>query len=971
MATISRTQFDHLGTIENPQPNVEFSLQDVDAIWLVLEGSIDVFLVDKSRGSRFSVSRFEPSQAVLSFHSPRDGVELVGATTPGTRLRCISLDDLLQARMQGDPLPFAASSLAAWIDQWVTSISGSLAKGATPKSPTVMTEGKSIQIGAISKELASAGEVLWLSPDEGKFFFLSDTTAKAIRGPLLFPISRYTWVDAKPRSTISAFTTAQLLLRDDFPASLRGFHEHALAALRAHRERSLEHEKERFRKRAIADNSMAERALRRLATPLGALEESLQANDTCTDPVFLACQAVGAHQGLAMKPDPDLLHGVAVHDPVGAIARASGAHIRRVSLRNDWWRQDCGPLLAFRDRDNHPLALLPRSASRYDIFDPVLRTRERVTEEVANGLNPFAYFFYRSFPSRKLSGMDLLRFALPGCRKELAAIAWMGIAAGALSMVTPVISGVIFDEYIPGAERGQIAQMTVILCVVAIATALFTLARNFAVLRLEGKLDLTLQSAYWDRLLHLPTSFFRDFTSGDLAIRSLAIAQIRQTLTGSTVTAMLSGFFSVFSFALLFYYSWRMALLATALVVFAFVVSTVCGYVEIRWQRQTLQMRGKLSGMVLQFVNGLAKLRVSGTERRAFAFWAKQFTQQKMVSVKIRRVTNVLTIFNGIFPLVSLGAIFYFNSYLHSQAGIKQMSTGTFLAFLAAYTQFLTAALLQSSAMVSVLGIVPTFERARPILETAPEVTEAKVSPGILSGAIEISHVTFRYRPDTPLVLRDVSIRIGPGEYVAFVGGSGSGKSTLFRMLLGFERPESGAVYYDNQDLESVDIRAVRRQIGVVLQESRPISGDIFTNIVGSSPYTLDEAWEAARMAGLDKDIKQMAMGMHTMISDGGGGLSGGQRQRLMIARAIVGKPRILLFDEATSALDNRTQAIVSESLEGFRATRIVIAHRLTTIMNAERIYVLNKGSVVQSGTYHELAAQEGLFAELAKRQIV
>jgi ATP-binding cassette subfamily C protein len=272
---------------------------------------------------------------------------------------------------------------------------------------------------------------------------------------------------------------------------------------------------------------------------------------------------------------------------------------------------------------------------------------------------------------------------------------------------------------------------------------------------------------------------------------------------------------------------------------------------------------------------------------------------------------------------------------------------------------------------VSALVVIPLLERAKPILETAPEIDANKTDPGELSGRIELNHLFFRYREEMPLVIKDVSLSILPGQFVAFVGASGSGKSTIFRLLLGFEKPESGAIYYDGQDLSGLDLQSVRRQLGVVLQNGRVLTGDIFTNIVGSAPLTFDDAWEAARRCGFDRDIEQMPMGMHTIVSEGGGGLSGGQRQRLMIARAIVGKPRILLFDEATSALDNQTQAIVSRSLENLNATRVVIAHRLSTVINADRIFVMQKGQIVENGTYAELLKQEGAFAALAKRQLI
>ena len=594
----------------------------------------------------------------------------------------------------------------------------------------------------------------------------------------------------------------------------------------------------------------------------------------------------------------------------------------------------------------------------------------RVSAAVAGSLEPFGHIFYRPFPAKKLGVSDLLKFGVRGCKGELGAILLVGVAAGLLGIVTPFVTGVIFDSLIPGAERSQLVRMSLFLLMCAISGATFALARSFATLRLEGKMDAAIQAAVWDRLLSLPVPFFREYGSGDLAMRSLGIIQIRRALTGSTLTSIMSGVFSIFSFALLFYYQWKLAILATGLVAVAFLVSTVAGYIQVRYQRQIVTVGGRISNMVLQVISGIAKLRVAGAEGRAFAAWAREFAPQKQRSLRSRSLSNGLTVFTSVFPLVCLACIFYYNAYLMAQPDAKPFSTGHFLAFLVAFTQFLMATLMMSSSIVSVLNVVPLYERAQPIFHTLPEVSTAKTSPGKLTGAIEVSHVKFRYRQDTPLVLHDLSVSIRPGEFVAFVGPSGSGKSTLFRLLLGFETPESGAIYYDGQDLTGLDVQEVRRQMGVVLQNGRLVTGDVFTNIVGSAALTLEDAWEAARLAGIDGDVRRMPMGMHTLISEGGGGISGGQRQRLMIARAIVGRPRILLFDEATAALDNETQEIVSRSLESLQASRIVIAHRLTTVMKADRIFVLEKGTLVQEGTFQELMAQGGMFQELAKRQL-
>ncbi|MFP5213945.1 MAG: NHLP bacteriocin export ABC transporter permease/ATPase subunit, partial [Acidobacteriota bacterium] len=574
--------------------------------------------------------------------------------------------------------------------------------------------------------------------------------------------------------------------------------------------------------------------------------------------------------------------------------------------------------------------------------------------------------FYRPLPDHAIEGWELFKMGLAGCKGDFRMILTVATLGALLGLITPVATGIIVSTIIPNAWRGQLGQITLILITCAIVTAMFDLTKSVAMLRVESKMDASMQAGVMDRLLSLPVPFFRTFTAGDLADRTLGINAIRQIISGATMTAILSGVFSSFNFLLLFYYSWQLALVATGVVFVGVLFTAVAGYFQVKRQRDLNALQGKLTGMVLQFITGVAKLRVSGTEDRAFALWARDFTRKRKVAFAAGTIKANLATFNAGFPILALMALFAWITL----GSDTPMEVGDYSAFNSAYVSFQNAMLQMSMAIMAALNTIPLFERARPILATAPEADVSKGSPGELVGHLEVKHVHFRYGTDGPLVLEDISLEVRPGEFIALVGGSGSGKSTLLRLLLGFETPESGAVYYDGQDLSALDVREVRRQIGVVLQNGKVMGGDLYKNIVGSSPLTVDQAWEAAAMAGFDEDIRQMPMGMSTVVPAGGGTLSGGQRQRLLIARAVVHKPRILFFDEATSALDNRTQEIVSRSLERLQATRIVIAHRLSTIINADRIYVLDRGRLVQTGSYKELMVQGGLFAELAKRQI-
>jgi ATP-binding cassette subfamily C protein len=644
-----------------------------------------------------------------------------------------------------------------------------------------------------------------------------------------------------------------------------------------------------------------------------------------------------------------------------------------VLLRDKWWRQDCGPLIAYTAADNRPMALLPVSANRYHLFDPIHRTRIPVNERVASTLTPVAHTLYRSLPNRVLKATDLLRFALKGRLKDVFAIVLTGIAVTLLGMLVPQATAISIDSAIPDSDRGLLLQVGLGLLVAAIVTAAFRTSQGLAILRLETGSDASTQAAVWDRLLNLPVSFFRRYTVGDLQSRVTSISQIRRQLSGTTLINLTSALFALLNLALLLYYSVKLALIAVAVAVVVAIATTTSGALLLRKVRPLLELQGAIFGQTIQLVNGISKLRVTGAEERAFATWSQQYSRQIERELSTQHVEDGVVLFNTLMPTLASALLFWFAVQLLNEAqtaGEEGLTLGTFLAFNTAFGTFIRGATDLSNTATGVLQVIPQWKRAQPILEAVPEVDLSKADPGKLTGKIAVERVTFRYRDDGPLTLDEVSICAEPGEFVAFVGGSGSGKSTLFRLLLGFETPESGTIYYDGQDLAGLDIEAVRRQLGVVLQSGRIASASLFENIAGGAQITLDEAWEAARMAGLADDIAAMPMAMHTVVSEGGGNLSGGQRQRLAIARALALKPRILLFDEATSALDNRTQAIVSESLDRLQVTRFVIAHRLSTIRNADRIYVLQAGRVVQQGRFEALANEEGLFAQLMARQV-
>ena len=971
MAALAMPELEELGFLMEPAANQTLFANDPEKVWLVASGKLDLFLVDtkdgEPAGARYHVLRVEEGQAVFGLRSEaHPDIGIIATALPGTKLICLEQEKLRQIASQP-----ANGNVILLLEQWIDALALAAADRGQPRRFRPLEPSSQVSVGEESVPVVPRRGVVWVRHAEGRSAYLGNEQIEPIEGEDYFPVSRLGWLWAAPRTRLECIGSEALAAQDPEWRGLQFFHRVVLTSFTLKRRNEDRKARQRLQAKADSDAALIDNSLARLGAPLRDERDMAAAEAEGTgDPLLAACQAVGRVLGVEIKQHPEARRGTKQRDPVAAIARASGVRVRRVILKGEWWRDDSGPMLAFSESDDRPLALIPHSSTSYRIHDPATAERVRVTRKTAASLSGAAHVFYRPFPHKELNAVDIVRFGLHRCRNDVLVIFAMGIVGGILGTLSPILTGIIFDTIIPGAQRTQMLQISAVLIVSALPGTLFSLTRNFAVLRLEGRMDSAVQAAVWDRLLGLPAPFFRDYSSGDLATRAMGINTIRRTLTGTTLSSILSAVFSVFSFCLLFYYSATLALVATVLVAIAFIMTTVRGFLLLKYQRELSRLGGKISGMVLEFINGVAKFRVSGTEGRAFAVWAREFAKQKKLAMEARKISNSVDIFNSAFPIVCSAAIFYVTADLIHQPGVAALTTGSFLAFSAAFGQFMGATLDLGSRIVGILNIVPLYERAKPILETLPEVDTAKGDPGELRGPIEVNHVSFRYREETPLVLRDVSLTIEPGQFVAIVGPSGCGKSTLFRLLLGFEKPESGAVYFDGQDLTGTDIQAVRQQIGTVLQNGRVIDGDIFTNIIGSKALTIDDAWEAARMAGLDQDIEAMPMGMHTFMSQEGGGLSGGQRQRLMIARAIVSKPRILFFDEATSALDNRTQAIVSESLESLKATRIVIAHRLSTIINADRIFVLDKGALAQSGTYQELIEQEGPFADLAKRQL-
>ncbi len=943
-----------------------------DSVWLVTQGHVDMAAVAVRRDGeqagfeRTHLLRVPTGQLIFSVQDlpQSQNLLIMGYGSGDTQVARIELSRLISAARE-EPM---RTAVAAAVDRWIEAIQALCVDGTAPRGAQSLTAGATHRLEAGQSAQADSG-VIWVRPIDGVFWFFGEASGAPIGGDLLLPLGKDAWLTSVVDCTLECRTSASVELEDAYWRGLEAFHRAIASCIELERQRRIERSKRRVGARSEEDRSTLAAAYTELGSVLHPHQPRLGGDLEGGSALVSACRLVGRHLGIDVHeplsgPD-DERHT----SPLEEIAWQSGFAFRRVTLRDGWFRRDGGPLLGFTRDTDTPVALLPTSSKAYDLHDVVEDTVQPVTPGLAQELSPNAFAFYRTLPDRPLRGRDLLRFSWHGVWNDLWTVGVIGAFGGLLSLVVPIVIGYVFDVVIPDVERRQLTQIVLGLIVVAFAGAGFEMSRNIALIRLKHRAGDGLQAAIWERTLNLPARFFGKYSAGDLGSRAMGIESIMEELSASVIATIISSIFSLFAIGLLFYFSPVLALVAIGLVLVMVLMIVLTGALQLRYERRIEEHSGLLAGMLLQFMNGMTKLRVAAVEHRAFYQWAKRYASQNRLAMKSAILDNRLDAFLAFFPVLSAVVIFWLVAN-RGDSTETALTTGSFLAFVAAFGMLEAGLVDLGSTIVGLLEVVPSYERLQPILVTQPERHPAKADPGRLRGRLEVSNLSFQYESNGPLVLDRVSFEVQPGDFVAIVGPSGAGKSTLLRLLLGFEQPISGTVLYDGLDASGLDQKRLRRQLGVILQDGDLLPGDIFTNIVGSAAdLTVDDAWEAVRLAGLDATVEQMPMGMHTIITGGAGTLSGGEQQRLLIARAMVTKPRILLFDEATSALDNPTQAVVTEGLRRLRATRVVIAHRLSTIADADRIFVLDRGRIVQQGSYDALLRRPGLFRDLAERQ--
>ncbi|MBO4365064.1 MAG: NHLP bacteriocin export ABC transporter permease/ATPase subunit [Eggerthellaceae bacterium] len=664
-----------------------------------------------------------------------------------------------------------------------------------------------------------------------------------------------------------------------------------------------------------------------------------------------------------LKPTATPPASATLEERLDLMLHPHGIMRRKVRLEGAWYREAIGVMLGHLE-NGAPVALLPRGSAGYCYVDPSTGRRVIVSRVNASHIAPEAICLYRPLPQRSLTLRDLGVFAMRALDVgDYALILIVSAIATAIGLLPAWANKVIFDKVVPYGDVSLILPVAALLVGVVLSQAVIGIARSAVTSRIDTKLNVQVQAAVMARILLLPPSYFGKHQPGELANRASSITSLVQLLANVVFTTGLSSVFSLVYIGQIVSYTPALVVPAMIVILVNVGVTTAATLANMYYDRHQLENTAGLSGTLVALLSGIQKIKLAGAERRAFTRWAEGYAKVARTIYDRPLPLKASSVIVTAVGLVGVMLIYFF-------ASIAQVSVADYMAFNVAYG-LVTGAISSLAGIASQIALIrPTMQLVAPILECSPETHEDAQHVEEITGAVELTGVTFRYDPDSPAIIDGLTLSIHPGDYVAIVGRTGCGKSTLVRLLLGFEQPQQGGIYYDGRDLSTLDVRSLRRHIGVVLQTGRLVSGSIFQNITLSAPHlSMDEAWEAAEMAGIADDIRAMPMGMFTHIAEGSGGISGGQRQRILIARAVAAKPQLLIFDEATSALDNVTQRQVSEALDGLGCTRIVVAHRLSTIRACNRVIVLEDGRIVEDGSYEGLIAKGGIFADLVARQ--
>ncbi len=666
--------------------------------------------------------------------------------------------------------------------------------------------------------------------------------------------------------------------------------------------------------------------------------------------------------GKEIMPVPENIEDITEY--INYCLKPYGIMKRKVELANKWWKDAYGPMLGSL-KNGDTVALLP-STKGYTYFDYERGKRILVNSETSKNIEVGGYCFYKPFPNREISIIDLVKYMFGSITKsDIFFYLTVMVITTLMGLIQPKISLILYNYIIPQGSINYLFALGILMFSITLSTQILSLSQQMIMNRLTMRLSNTIEPAAMMRVLNLPAGFFRNYAAGELSQKFSLIPSICNSIFSVITGTLITSLFSLAYFVQIANITPKLLVPSLIIIGCTLAMNIITTLASMKIQKKSLEAGADLSGMTYSILSGIQKIKLTGSEKRIFARWASKYKKAANFSYNPPFILKYSAVISTIISTVGIAVIYFV-------VITSKMGVGDYMAYNTAYGMVAASILSLGSLTTFFSGLKPMLDIVEPLLKAIPEISGDKSVVTSLSGNIEINNVIFRYEEGGRNILDGISLKIRAGQYIAIVGKTGCGKSTLVRLLLGFEKPNKGAVYYDGKDITKLDLPSLRRKIGTVMQNGKLFTGDIFSNIVISAPHlTHADAWEAASIAGIDRDISDMPMGMHTIITEGSGGISGGQKQRLMIARAVAPKPKILILDESTSALDNITQKQVADALATLKCTRIVIAHRLSTIKDCNRIYVMDEGKITEEGTFDELYANKGYFYELVNRQMI
>lgn len=563
---------------------------------------------------------------------------------------------------------------------------------------------------------------------------------------------------------------------------------------------------------------------------------------------------------------------------------------------------------------------------------------------------------------------QLILSTLRGERFNLFVILGAFMVIAMLNLCPVIILSYMIKQGVMRADTSVILPLMFILFIFSLSLGLFSQLKLVLCARFEKRVTINIQSILMQRLLRMPVQFFDDYTIGDLGHRILIVDSLTKLLGPNQMGAFLSFIFSVISFSVMMYCSWQLTLCTLFLASVVLFLSTwgllrILPHVE-----EHSESMGQAHGFMFNAINGISRIKLFTKESVVHKRWSDTYNHARdslfsAYNIGIWRFT-LFGVLQSLFVFLLFGTVTWLSNIL---------SVKFFMVYFLAFMQFIVmfiAFLMNANSIVTIKSVC---KRLKPILNSKPEPSTSQQlteTCNLFEVSIYFKALYFKYPTSTLPILKGINCSIEPGQHTAFVGLSGSGKSTILKLLLGFYLPDKGGIYFGDQPLHQLDFLALRRGVGIVFQDSKLIAGTIFENIIGHTDVTEERAWYVAKLIGLDKFIQNLPMGMQTTVSQHMNLISGGQKQLILIARALVHEPRLLLLDEATNSLDNLSQERVVQGINDLKITRVSIAHRLSSIKHADKIMVLEQGQIVESGTYSELIGKKKAFYKLAENQL-